>query len=204
MRGASTDGLPLTVPSRVPPMRVQARLTPCEYPEYPMRVQAQLTPSEYPEYPDAQSGYSGYSTGYSDAHTPPTGREYSRASLRCRAARSPAAANGTGPAAGAAPGTPPAHAGTPSTVPSHPAGRDIDRDIVRRWGPAPASGCVASRAGGRPCRVRLRFSVGRALSIRFGTQGSHASTHSTASTPRTQRAHAGPRRERAALLSNCE
>jgi hypothetical protein len=36
--------------------------------------------------------------------------------LRCRAARSPAAANGTGPAVDAAPGMPPAHVGTPSTV----------------------------------------------------------------------------------------
>ena len=82
--------------------------------------------------------------------------------LLCRAALSLiAATNGTGPAADAAPGTPPAHAGAPSTVPG-----TVPRGISgyrATWGPAPASGCVASRAGGRP-------TVPRALEV-LGSEG---------------------------------
>jgi len=90
--------------------------------------------------------------------TPPTARGLTPA-LRCRAARSPAAANGTGPAADAAPGTPPAHAGTPSTAPSHLAARDIDRDIVQRGDPPRPRDALP--LGGRPAVPRALEVLGR-------------------------------------------
>jgi hypothetical protein len=77
---ASTDGLPLTVPSRVSPMRVQAQLTPCESPEYP----------------DAHSGYSEYAEYHrefsklprvSTLSTPCEYQKYPTAARRCSGAR---------------------------------------------------------------------------------------------------------------------
>ena len=142
-------------------MRVQAQLTPCEYCEYP-NVGHSL-PREYlvsaterecagsitmPERPVRAL----------PLRTPPTARGLTPA-LRCRAARSPAAANGTGPAADAAPGTPPAHAGTPSTAPSHLAARDIDRVIVQRGDPPRPRDALP--LGGRPAVPRALEVLGR-------------------------------------------
>jgi hypothetical protein len=159
---ASTDGLPLTVPSRVPPMRVQAQLTPCEYSEYP-NVGHSL-PREYlvratkrecagsitmPERPVRAL----------QLRTPPTAREDSR--LRCAAVQRARRRPLTAPAR---PPTPlrvrrRAHAGTPSTAPSHLAARDIDRDIVQRGDPPRPRDALP--LGGRPAVPRALEVLGR-------------------------------------------
>lgn len=83
-------------------------------------------------------------SGHSDAHSADATAFTS--SLRFRAARSPAAANGTGTTADAAPGTPPAHAGTPSTLPGT-VPRGISVGIPCDVGTRPGLGCIATRQG---------------------------------------------------------
>ena len=125
-------------------MRVQAQLTPCEYSEYPTEREYRMRPrQEYagsitrpPERP--------IPSGHSDAHSADATAFTS--SLRCRAARSPPAANGTGTTADAAPGTPPAHAGTPSTLPGT-VPRGISVGIPCDVGTRPGLGCIATRRG---------------------------------------------------------
>jgi hypothetical protein len=125
---------------RVPPTRVQAWLIPCEYPEYPdvghsvPRESISCDRTRVRRIDHYACAARPGTPGTPSAHSADGARVLTPA-LRCRAARSPAAANCTGPAADAAPGTPPAHAGTPSAVPSHRATRDIDRDIMRRLDP---------------------------------------------------------------------
>ena len=127
-----------------PAMRVQAQLTPCEYSEYPTEREYRMRPrQEYagsitrpPERP--------IPSGHSDAHSADATAFTS--ALRFRAARSPAAANGTGTTADAAPGTPPAHAGTPSTLPGT-VPRGISIEIPCDVGTRPGLGCIATRRG---------------------------------------------------------
>ena len=180
-------------------MRVQAQLTPCEYSEYPTEREYRMRPRrEYagsitrpPERP--------IPSGHSDAHSADATAFTS--ALRFRAARSPAAANATGTTADAAPGTPPAHAGTPSTLPGT-VPRGISVGIPCDVGTRPGLGMHRLSAGGDRAACPCGSRQGGHSAYSCGTQGSHASTHSTASTPSTQRAHDGPRRGPAALLPN--
>jgi hypothetical protein len=160
---ASTDGLPLTVPSRVPPMRVQAQLTPCEYSEYP-NVGHSL-PREYLVRPNESapdrslclSGPSGHSNCALRRR-----REDSR--LRCAAVQR----------ARRRPLTAPARPPTPLRVrrqrmrvlrvlrrPTSP--RGISIGISCNVGTRPGLGMRCLSGGDPPCRVRLRFSAERAL-----------------------------------------
>ena len=136
-------------------MRVQAQLTPCEYSEYPTEREYRMRPKQEYAGSITRPPERPIPSGHSDAHSADATAFTS--SLRFRAARSPAAANGTGTTADAAPGTPPAHAGTPSTLPGT-APRGISCHVATR----PGLGVPL----GRPTVLRaLRLSAVRALSI---------------------------------------
>jgi hypothetical protein len=192
LRRASTDGLPLTVPSRVPP---------CESKRSSLRVSTQSTPTSGTHYRERVSRATEQECAGSitmperpvralQLCTPPTARKYSR--LRCAAVQR----------ARRRPLTAPARPPTPLRVrrqrmrvlrvlrrPTVP--RGISIGISCDVGTRPGLGMRWLSGGDLPCRVRLRFSAARAS---CGTKGSHASTHSTASTPSTQRAYDAPRR----------